>query len=75
MEVQVEPRWHQVEPRWQKSSYSGNGGADCVEIARNLPRVVVIRDSKNPHGPVLTVEPAQWRDFIADVKADRHDLT
>jgi hypothetical protein len=44
----------QVEPRWQKSSYSGNGGGDCVEVARNLPHVVAVRDSKDPHGPVLT---------------------
>jgi hypothetical protein len=27
------------------------------------------------HGPVLTVESAGWRAFIADVKAGRHDLT
>ena len=64
----------QVKPHWQKSSYSGNGGADCVEVARNLPRVVAVRDSKDPHGPVLTIEPAGWREFIADVKVGRHDL-
>ena len=25
-----------MEPRWRKSSYSGNGGSDCVEVASNL---------------------------------------
>jgi len=65
----------QVEPRWRKSSYSGNGGGDCVEVALNLPHVVAVRDSKDPHGPVLTVEAAKWRKFIADVKVGRHDLT
>lgn len=65
----------EIAPRWHKSSYSGNGGVDCVEVARNLPHVVAIRDSKDPHGPVLTVAPAQWRDFIAEVKAGQHDLT
>ena len=24
-----------IEPRWRKSSYSGNGGGDCVEVASN----------------------------------------
>lgn len=60
--------------RWRKASYSGSNGS-CVEVARNLPRVVAVRDSKNPTGPVLTVAPAGWQDFISDVKASRHDLT
>ena len=47
---------------WRKSSYSsGNGGA-CVEIARNLPGVVAVRDSKDPGGPGLAFAPDQWRD-------------
>ena len=58
---------------WRKSSRSGGNGGNCVEVARNLSRVVAVRDSKNPHGPVLTVESAGWRAFIADVKAGRHD--
>ena len=59
----------QIAPCWHKSSYSGNGGSDCVEVASNLPGVVAVRDSKNPHGPVLTIEPAEWRHFMAGVKA------
>jgi hypothetical protein len=46
-----------------------------VEVARDLPRTVAVRDSKDPHGPVLAMEPAEWRDFIAEVKSGRHDLT
>jgi Domain of unknown function (DUF397) len=42
--------------------------------ARNLRDAVAVRDSKNPDGPVLTVSPAGWRNFIADVKAGRRDL-
>jgi len=60
---------------WRKSSRSGDNGGACVEVARNLHDVVAVRDSKNPHGPVLTVESAGWRAFIADVKVGRHDLT
>jgi hypothetical protein len=59
---------------WRKSSRSGDNGGACVEVARNLPRIVAVRDSKNPGGPVLAVEPAGWQDFIADVKAGHHDL-
>jgi Domain of unknown function (DUF397) len=39
---------------WHKSSYSGNSG-NCVEVARNLPGIVAIRDSKDPGGPALAV--------------------
>jgi hypothetical protein len=61
----------QIEPCWRKSSYSGNGGGDCVEVARNLPGVVAVRDSQDPHGPVLTIESAGWREFITGVRAGR----
>jgi hypothetical protein len=50
---------------WRKSSYSaGNGG--CVEVATTTDRVLV-RDSKDPDGPVLAVTPAAWRAFLATV--------
>jgi hypothetical protein len=49
---------------WSKSSHSGANN-DCVEVVRSLDRV---RDSKNPAGPVLTVD---LRRFVADLKADR----
>jgi Domain of unknown function (DUF397) len=59
---------------WRKSSRSGDNGGDCVEVARNLSGAVAVRDSKNPHGPVLIMGLAGWQDFIAEVKAGRHDL-
>jgi Domain of unknown function (DUF397) len=34
---------------WRKSSYSGQSG-NCVEVARNLPGLVAVRDSKGPAG-------------------------
>jgi Domain of unknown function (DUF397) len=59
----------QIEPRWLKSNYSGNGGGDCVEVARNLPGVVAVRDSKNPDGPVLIVSRGEWASFVTRVRA------
>ncbi len=54
---------------WRKSSYSsGNGGA-CVEVARNLPGAVAVRDSKDPAGPALAFTPDTWRAFTAGVKS------
>jgi hypothetical protein len=58
----------QIEPRWRKSSYSGNGGGDCVEVACNLPRIVAVRDSKNPDGPCLVFSPQDWQAFTSQVK-------
>jgi hypothetical protein len=59
----------QVKPLWRKSTYSGNGGSDCVEVARNLPGVVAVRDSKNPGGPVLTVSTDEWASFITSLRS------
>lgn len=58
-------------PAWQISTYSGQNGA-CVEVAGGQHGFLV-RDSKDPRGPVLTIESDGWRDFIADVKTGRHD--
>ncbi|MBC3992015.1 DUF397 domain-containing protein [Streptomyces sp. AC563] len=54
---------------WFKSSYSGNNGGDCVEVGAGVPSVIPVRDSKDPHGPALTFEPAAWNAFITAVKA------
>lgn len=53
---------------WRKSSYSGANGGNCVEVARNLPAVVAVRDSKNPGGPVLAFSPAVWGAFTAALR-------
>ena len=60
---------------WRKASYStGNGGA-CVEVARNLPGVVAVRDSKNPDGGRLIFAPDDWVTFTHRVKAGGIDLS
>lgn len=54
---------------WRKSSRSGDNGGACVEVARNLPHIVAVRDSKNPHGPVLIISRDEWISFITRLQA------
>jgi hypothetical protein len=53
---------------WRKSSYSGTNGGNCVEVARNLPSVVAVRDSKDPGGPALVFTTVDWEAFAAGLK-------
>ncbi|MFJ5290093.1 DUF397 domain-containing protein [Streptomyces sp. NPDC088348] len=54
--------------RWRKSSYSNSDGGQCVEVADGCAEVVPVRDSKNPHGPVLAFAAAGWESFVSAVK-------
>jgi Domain of unknown function (DUF397) len=51
---------------WQKSSYSGQSG-NCVEVTRNLPGLVAVRDSTTPDGAKLVVSQVTWRGFISAI--------
>ena len=53
---------------FRKSSYSGSNGGGCVDVADNLPGIVAVRDSKDPHGPNLTFSRDEWRAFTGCVK-------
>ncbi|MEU1602644.1 DUF397 domain-containing protein [Micromonospora matsumotoense] len=55
--------------RWRKSTRSGNNGGNCVEVADNLPGVVLVRDTKDRDGGMLTFAPAAWRGFVDLAKA------
>ncbi|MEV8538942.1 DUF397 domain-containing protein [Streptomyces sp. NPDC051572] len=50
-----------------KSSYS-SGSGECVEVARNIPGTIAIRDSKSPTGPTLHLTPTTWTRFIATLR-------
>ena len=56
-----------TELNWRKSSYSGNGGGECVEIGA-APGAVVVRDTTDRTGPVLQFTPAAWRRFADQMK-------
>jgi hypothetical protein len=60
---------------WIKSSRSsGSGSGDCVEVARNLPGIVAVRDSVNPDAGALVFSPAEWQTFVDGAKAGEFDL-
>ncbi|MGY1456096.1 DUF397 domain-containing protein [Streptomyces sp. SS8] len=51
---------------WQRSSYCGNGGNNCVEIAIDGDDIA-IRDSNTPE-QVITTSSATFRSFISRIK-------
>ncbi|GAB3975466.1 DUF397 domain-containing protein [Plantactinospora veratri] len=55
------------DPTWRTSSRSGANG-NCVEVADNLGAVVLVRDSKDRPGPVLTFGPTAWAAFTMSLK-------
>ncbi|ROQ33632.1 uncharacterized protein DUF397 [Streptomyces sp. PanSC19] len=49
---------------WFKSSYSGDQGGNCVEVA-TCPDAVHVRDSKDTTLPTFEVSPDAWGAFVA----------
>jgi hypothetical protein len=56
-----------------KSSFSEGAGA-CVEVAR-VGNGVVVRDSKNPGGPLLWFSAIEWTAFLYGVLVGEFGLT
>ena len=50
---------------WRKSTASNTG--DCVQVAA-VGGSVLIRDSANPDGVVLSLSPAAWSAFLAHAR-------
>ncbi|MFF3406654.1 DUF397 domain-containing protein [Streptomyces sp. NPDC002742] len=51
---------------WRKSSASGPGGDNCVEVS--LGECVLVRDSKASSTVRLSVSPSAWNSFLSSVK-------
>jgi hypothetical protein len=77
MEEPVDARWRkasyssnggdscvEVGTAWRKASYSGNGGGSCVE-AGNVPGGVLVRDTTDRDGAVLSIPAEAWKMFTA----------
>ncbi|EFL02463.1 MULTISPECIES: DUF397 domain-containing protein [Streptomyces] len=61
-------------PQWRTSSYSGNNGGACIQVATNLIALtgaVPVRDSKRPAGGVITVGRDAFSAFIGSVRTGR----
>jgi Domain of unknown function (DUF397) len=55
-----------MESIWRKSSYSGDNGGECVEVAS--AGAVLVRDTTDRTGPVLTFTADAWREFTTTIK-------
>ncbi|MFE2843610.1 DUF397 domain-containing protein [Streptomyces scopuliridis] len=49
---------------WFTSSFSNDHNGACVEGARLAEGAMAVRDSKNPHGPVIAVGGGAWTTFV-----------
>jgi hypothetical protein len=58
--------------RWRKSTYSSNGGANCVEAATSDH--VLVRDTTDRSGPTLSFSTAAWAAFTSTLKVSLTDL-
>ncbi|MGH3758070.1 DUF397 domain-containing protein [Actinophytocola sp.] len=56
---------------WRKSSRSGAQG-NCVELSWPGDEMAAVRNSRDPHGPVLVYTRAHLVAFLADVR-ERED--
>lgn len=54
---------------WRKSSYSGGQGGNCVEVATGAAADrVMVHDSQDQAGPVLSFSPEAWRVFASALR-------
>ncbi|MEU1534608.1 DUF397 domain-containing protein [Streptomyces fagopyri] len=54
------------ESAWIVSSFSSGAGGECVEVA-SRPGVTHVRDSKDKAGPVVSLTPIAWTEFVGFV--------
>lgn len=53
---------------WRKSTYSNGQGGECVEVARNIPALVAVRDSKAASAGALVFASSVWHSFLNDLR-------
>jgi len=59
--------------RWLRSRHGRCETAACVEVSKS-GETVRVRDSKDPAGPVLSFTEAEWKSFVAGVRAGDFEL-
>jgi hypothetical protein len=61
---------------WHISSYSSNGGAECVEAGPLIDGTerVAVRHSHHPDGEVILYTRAEWEAFTGGVRNGEFDF-
>lgn len=61
---------------WQTSSFS-MGAGNCLQVRRAsfgaVSGIVVVRNSRDPEGSMVSFTPAEWGAFIQGAKAGEFD--
>ncbi|MFD0901498.1 DUF397 domain-containing protein [Actinomadura sediminis] len=52
---------------WRKASRSHDDGDQCIEVA-SIGETMLVRDSKDPDGPKVTLARSEFRHFAAAIK-------
>jgi hypothetical protein len=58
--------------KWIKATASTGNGA-CVEATSVKEGEILVRNSRDPEGPILSFTKAEWIAFLAGVKAGEFD--
>ncbi|GII79232.1 hypothetical protein Sru01_42140 [Sphaerisporangium rufum] len=63
---------HDALAAWHISSFSPNGGSNCVEAGPLLDGSgrIAVRHSRHPDGPMIIYSRTEWDAFLAGVRAD-----
>jgi uncharacterized protein DUF397 len=62
------PNSDRVPGPFRKSTHSGAGSSDCVEVG-NTGRSVMVRDSKLREGSAIPFPPGAWREFTRAIRS------
>ncbi|MEU8266407.1 DUF397 domain-containing protein [Sphaerisporangium sp. NPDC049002] len=65
-----------AEVAWHISSFSPNGGGDCVEAGPVLDGSgrIAVRHSHQPDGPAILYTQSEWKAFLAGVRIGEFDF-
>ena len=66
----MDDAWGNTGPTW-RTALSCNGGA-CVQVAATK-NGVLLGNTRQPSGPVLSYTPDEWRKFVAGIKKGDFD--
>jgi hypothetical protein len=56
-----------IERIWRTSSYTGNGGGNCVEVA-DVARSILVRDTKDRGGAAIEFTASAWQTFTDSLR-------